>query len=195
MGMYDTICGDQVKCFYKQFEYNGESWSSGGSLKCFDIGDEVPYKTDYYDYTKNFNIINIWNVFNLEDSNILTGIRNGRVVFSKTLEEGTESDWSDVEKCISSYGETLRIATQKQALGYAAAIKVYDQRKYEYIQSNMPCRKKIASLTYGIANISEGEKEKRREEIDSLMEKNKQEMKAFMEYNEKLMKDILSEYY
>lgn len=142
MGMYDTICGDQVKCFYKQFEHGGELWTSGGSLNYYNIGDEVPYKTDYYDYTRNFNIINIWDELDTEDNNILTGIRDGKVIFSKKLTEGVESDWTNMQKCISYYGEELKISAQDEALGYVKAVREYERQKFDYIKNKMPYRKK-----------------------------------------------------
>ncbi len=64
MGMYDTINGEQVKCFYWTHYYNPEKREegchltiSGGNLYYFDNGDKVPYKNSAYNYTKNFVIL------------------------------------------------------------------------------------------------------------------------------------------
>ena len=83
MGMYDMICGDQVKCFYRYFEFKDEIWTTSGDLRRFRIGDKVPYRTSWYNYTKNFNIINLWDTL-LEDGcadvHMLIGVRSGKVI-------------------------------------------------------------------------------------------------------------------
>ena len=192
--MYDTICGDQVKCFYKQFEHDGELWTSGGSLNYYNIGDEVPYKTDYYDYTRNFNIINIWDELDTEDDNILTGIRDGKVIFSKKLTEGVESDWTNMKKCISSYGEELKISAQDEALGYAKAVREYERQKFDYMKNKMPYRKKAFDLLYGIAVVDQAEKDRRKTELALLTEEKTNEMKLFTEFNHELINKLLSKY-
>lgn len=194
MGMYDTICGDQVKCFYKQFEHDGGLWTSGGSLNYYNIGDEVPYKTDYYDYTRNFNIINIWDESETEDNNILTGIRDGKVIFSKKLTEGVESDWTNMQKCISYYGEELKISAQDEALDYAKAVREYERQKFDYIKNKMPYRKKVSDILYGIALVDQTEKDRRNAEMNLLIEEKSKEMRLFMEFNHKLIKNLLSKY-
>ena len=54
MGMYDYLNGEQVKIFYTPVfgVYAGKSilWHSGGSLRKFNINDELPLKTIYYKY-------------------------------------------------------------------------------------------------------------------------------------------------
>lgn len=63
MGMYDTINGEQVKCFFWVHYYNPSKekgchlTTSGGNLDIFHDGDEIPYKTNSYNYTKDFIIL------------------------------------------------------------------------------------------------------------------------------------------
>lgn len=64
MGMYDTINGEQVKCFYWTHYYNPQKktdgchlCSSGGNLQYFDTGNKVPFKTNAYNYTENFIVL------------------------------------------------------------------------------------------------------------------------------------------
>ena len=42
MGMYDTINGEQVKCFPWVSIYKDEITYHGGELKYYGIGDDVP---------------------------------------------------------------------------------------------------------------------------------------------------------
>ena len=115
MGMYDMICGDQVKCFYRYFEFKDEIWTTSGDLRRFRIGDKVPYRTSWYNYTKNFNIINLWDTL-LEDGcadvHMLIGVRNGKVNFVKPLAQANETDWKNIQRCIDYRGEWLRIFSQ-----------------------------------------------------------------------------------
>lgn len=62
--MYDTMNGEQIKCFYWTHYYNPHKkedgcylTTSGGNLDCFSNGDKVPYKSNSYNYTKNFVIL------------------------------------------------------------------------------------------------------------------------------------------
>lgn len=64
MGMYDTINSEQVKCFYWTHYYNPNKetdgchlCTSGGNLYYFGVGDTVPFKSDSYNYTKDFLIL------------------------------------------------------------------------------------------------------------------------------------------
>ena len=61
MGMYDTINGEQVKCFpWVSFDNFMNSISyHGGDLKSYNTGDEVPYKRPHYNYGKNFIILDL----------------------------------------------------------------------------------------------------------------------------------------
>ena len=43
MGMYDTINGEQVKCFPWVSIYKDEITYHGGELKYYGIGDDVPF--------------------------------------------------------------------------------------------------------------------------------------------------------
>lgn len=69
MGMYDIIHGEQVKCFYTPCLSHDmdvkwglppvdrlDLWGSTGNLITYHFMDKVPYKTMWYDYTKNFMI-------------------------------------------------------------------------------------------------------------------------------------------
>lgn len=62
MGMYDYMGGEQIKCFPLVFvnlrEDNSFNIGSiGGNFRGYKKGDKVPYQTLYYNYGKNFAIL------------------------------------------------------------------------------------------------------------------------------------------
>lgn len=58
MGLYDSINGEQIKCFYTPIFSTPEGiWYSGGHMIDFIDGDEVPTKSMYYKYPDNFIIL------------------------------------------------------------------------------------------------------------------------------------------
>lgn len=62
MGMYDTLNGEQVKCFpwfsfyVSAIDTKGVVTSHGGDLKYYGNGSEIPYRSLAYNYGKNFII-------------------------------------------------------------------------------------------------------------------------------------------
>ena len=62
MGMYDTLNGEQVKCFpWYSFDVmslspEGSIGGHGGNLKYYGNGSEIPYRSLAYNYGKNFII-------------------------------------------------------------------------------------------------------------------------------------------
>ena len=57
MGMYDTINGEQVKCFTWVSLYHDQINYHGGDLKYYGKGSEVPFRKPHYNYGKNFIIL------------------------------------------------------------------------------------------------------------------------------------------
>ena len=62
MGMYDTLNGEQVKCFpwyscdVMSLSPEGSIGGHGGNLKYYGNGSEIPYRSLAYNYGKNFII-------------------------------------------------------------------------------------------------------------------------------------------
>lgn len=197
MGMYDMICGDQVKCFYRYFEFKDEIRTTSGDLRRFRIGDKVPYRTSWYNYTKNFNIINLWDTL-LEDGcadvHMLIGVRNGKVNFVKPLAQANETDWKNIQRCIDYRGEWLRIFSQAEALDYAEAKEKYEQMKVDYMRNKMPYREKTMDLLYGIAVVDEEEKRMRLTELASLEDAKKREYEEFVVFDENARKELIDKF-
>lgn len=194
MGMYDIICGDQVKCFYQYFKCGNDMYISGGGLRYYGLGNKVPYRTSWYNYTKNFNIINVWDSYDFPDIDILTVIRDGKVKAVKPLVEATQYDWNGIQRCINSEGQWLRIKTQSDALNYAKAIKDYEKRKLDYIKKYMPNRKRVAKLSFGFCNLTEEEKPIRMAEIERLKCDAEKEQEDYLEFVDNLRDQLLSQY-
>ena len=180
MGMFDTILGNQVKCFHDDF--------SGGSLSDFKYGDKVPYKTDYYDYTENFNIL-------LTDEESETGkpvlikIRDGKVYSVKDIEITVLKDWDGL--CINKYGKTIRINSKEIAQEYSDCAKQYYKEKFEYMRENISKSKKIFNLS-DVSTLSDEERKIREEELNR---KRKEEMDNFYSFITNLREKHLSKFF
>lgn len=115
MGMYDMINDEQVKCFPVVYLYNGIPAYSMGSLNSYHVGDVVPYRTLYYNYTKDFNVIelNVWrNAFAPYDF-ILHVIRDGKVICTKT-DSADDADFSGANMVINYFGNPINIRSAEE---------------------------------------------------------------------------------
>lgn len=127
MGMYDTINGEQVKCF-SWMSYGKEGlWEHGGDLKYYGTGDEVPYKKPHYNYGKNFLILDLNRFLDSEYCDydyIIHVIKDGKVAAMYENEIG-EIDWANNESVVSYNGDLLNIKSSDCIKNYITA-----QRKY-----------------------------------------------------------------
>lgn len=84
MGMYDYLNGEQVKCFYRIVHYkdnSNNSWQfshSGGQLRGYADGSQLPLKTFHYKYPNDFLILD-------ENSSILHTIKDGKLFNTEPL--------------------------------------------------------------------------------------------------------------
>lgn len=110
MGMFDSINGEQVKCFYvpvyDEHETSKNIWYSGGRARFFKENDEVPSQTFWYKYSDNFMILD----YMYSGINPLVHIiRNSKVKKTIRLDELTSVDFIENEKVLNYYGEELKI--------------------------------------------------------------------------------------
>lgn len=127
MGMYDTINGEQVKCFPWVSLYNNQISYHGGDLAFYGTGSEVPYKRPHYNYGKNFIILDLNRYIDSDYvpyDYILHVIVDGKVKETFENEIGN-IDWSINENVVGYTGELLNIHSSEELLNYMAA-----QRKY-----------------------------------------------------------------
>ena len=137
MGMYDTINGEQVKCFTWVSLYKGKINYHCGHLKYYDTGDEVPYKQPHYNYGKNFIILDL-NRYPESDycdyDYILHVIVDGKVK-DTFIDNIGDIDWSINETVVGYSSELLNIHSSEDVVDYIDA-----QRKfwidYENIRSH-----------------------------------------------------------
>ncbi len=125
MGMYDTINGEQVKIFaicYPILEENGNITLgvSGGNLRYFDKGDEVPYKTHYYNIGKNFDIFDMPVFANDEEQTVIHRIRDGKDIGSIPLEYLRNQDIC--ETAFTRYGNRLVNMTVEKVSHYLESL-------------------------------------------------------------------------
>lgn len=129
MGLYDTINGHQVKCFPWVSIYMNELSYHGGDLRCYDTGDEVPYKEPHYNYGKNFIILDL-NRFLESDycpyDYILHVIVDGKVKASFKDKIGN-IDWTINENVIGYRGELLNIKSSADLVLYIKEQRTYWQ--------------------------------------------------------------------
>lgn len=110
MGMFDSINGEQVKCFYVPIydgcETNENIWHSGGRARIFKEKDIVPSQTFWYRYSDNFMILD----YMYSGVNPLIHIiRNSKVEKTIRLDKLTPIDFIGNEKVLNYYGEELKI--------------------------------------------------------------------------------------
>lgn len=201
MGMYDTINGEQVKCFpwvhyYRDNIIKTIVTYSGGDLKYYRNKSKVPYKKFYYNYSKNFMILDAQEFFyknyemtveNEEETYnyILHIIRNGKV---KVTYEGNkysinEEDFSLNTCVIDYYGEFLNIKNSNDIIEY---MKGKQQYHIEYEKINKKWNELFKeSMKYfsGIA-LLDPDSEEKKERLEKIKEIHKQ-----MEEEKKRIKD------
>lgn len=126
MGMYDMINGEAVKCFPIYYMMGTEMTCSGGNLTPYYTGDPVPYKAPYYNYGKNFLVIDINDSPEFDESYkfLVHIIVNGLV--KETLRDTFEGiDWKNNDSVVGYEGEILNIHSEQEVLNYIDAQKKY----------------------------------------------------------------------
>lgn len=184
MGMYDTINGEQVKCFPWVSYYKNEINYHGGDLKYYNTGDEVPYKKPHYNYGKNFVILDLNRYFGDVDyvdyDYIIHVIVDGKV--KDTFEnELSDIDWS-INNCVVDYnGELLNIKNRKELLGYIKAQREC-WTKYDKVNSHWnELFDEIMPYYNGFGLLADGSSEKeyrlqKIREINKLMSEEKEKI-------------------
>lgn len=123
MGMYDYINGEQVKCFYSPIYQEGDDsetigtvWHSGGNLRGFNDGDNVPLSTLYYKYPSNFAIFD----YNVDYSDaIIHFIKDGKVFKTvASISDSLDEDIESMELIVNYFGHHLNIKSKTDMYEY-----------------------------------------------------------------------------
>lgn len=191
MGMYDTINGEQVKCFpwvhyYRDNIIKTIVTYSGGDLKYYRNKSKIPYKKFYYNYGKNFMILDIQEFLyknyglSLENEDetynyVLHVIRNGKVkaTYDGNKNSINEEDFSLNACVIDYYGEFLNIKNANDIIEYMKAKQKY-HIEYEKINKkwNALFRESMEYFS-GIA-LLEPDSEEKKERLEKIKELHKQ---------------------
>lgn len=186
MGMYDTFNGFQEKVFpwytYDDFfkEVGGNVYAHNGDLKYYNSGSSVPYRSLSRNYTKNFVILDIEDIEELQI--ILHIIEDGVLVDTIELKDNNTLNANEyLEKTnliISGYGDLLNnIHSVDDIKSYIIDLKETTfkireiKSNYNYIiQTN------IQILTQ-IRDAKKGNKEEESERLKKVYIKNKEKEK------------------
>ena len=194
MGMYDCILYEQVKCFSIPYFTDGTLWESGGSLKYYQKNQKVPYRTSWYNYTKNFNILILNSIWPDPEPDTVIIIRDGRVKDVKDLVDTTDKDWKKMERCINRYGNWLRIKTKEDAVDYVDQFILCFLERIRYQEECMPFKKKLDKLVFGFSLLSEEEKKERLNAYNALKPNVNLERKAYEAHMEEFKEKTVSRY-
>lgn len=149
MGLYDNFLDTQVKLFHspcnilnrKSIELNDvelEFYSAGGNLRCFKIGQKVPYATPFYCYGKNFIILNFSIFQTRDDVPQAIFIRNGKFYAKKNYDNVNKGDMNDITLIVDRYGNVLNISTPEDIVNCITEIwnshKQYNLLHDKYLQ-------------------------------------------------------------
>ena len=110
MGMFDTIRTEQVKCFpvpmidIKEDLGRMYFYKSGGSLKFYDVGDEVPWQTPCYNYGQNFAIFDYANIESTPKFVMVLGGKISKIYDYTKIPRGTV-----MNTVIDNYGRLLKV--------------------------------------------------------------------------------------
>ena len=115
MCFFDNLEEHQVKCFsYPYLRVTKDTIDIGtncGAWKYFKKGEEVPYRTNYYDFGENFMVFDIRKTFwGSSFTGLVHIVENGRYVDSMHYSALTENH--PIYLVVDQYGKPLKIKTK-----------------------------------------------------------------------------------
>lgn len=127
MGLYDYLNGEQVKCFYRVV-YDKEDGvtsfhKSGGYLRGYITGDDLPLKTFHYKYPANFLI--------LDYEGILHTIKDGKLHNTQFVHDIKYIDSELLNHVYGYNGEELNIANIDDLKIFPSK---FEERQYEIVR-------------------------------------------------------------
>ena len=199
MGMYDSINGEQVKCFPWAHFYNDDIVYSGGNLDCYGEGEMVPYKNEFYNYGKNFIILDIdefpetgYNDYDF----IIHFIKDGKVVGTYYDDIDKEILFDKLDSVVSYRGTLLNIRSKDDILNYINDLRLYRKNLLKLREHLDELFKKASKCRNEIAKAKEGSKEKESlknkiEKIFDLMKEERERIKS----DEDALLDTMQKWY
>lgn len=112
--MFDSINGYVVECFPIAHCIEGMINYTHGEYRNYEVGSEVPFKRPYYNYGRNFVIVDISHIkSNAMHSFVIHVIENGRVKATYQNEIG-EIQWENVQSVVNYHGKFLNIRSSSE---------------------------------------------------------------------------------
>ena len=114
--MFDYINSEQVKCFSCNLDH-------------FTTGDIVPFKTDSYDYSPNFIILdcNLTSSWFYGCTRFVAHVIKDGKVFSTTEDDIDDKHFTEC-RVIDKYGARLNIHSKSDILQYISDYQMYEQK-------------------------------------------------------------------
>lgn len=118
MGMFNTVVNEQIKCFYiPMLDIEVENkrvyfYTSGGSLKYYDLGDSIPWQTPYYNYGKDFAIFDYSNILDTEPQIII--VKDGKI--SKVYKYNKVPSRTKFSVVINNFGHPIKVTTPRDCV-------------------------------------------------------------------------------
>ena len=183
MGMYDELCGEQVKAFYVPCFYSSsmELGYMGGEIRYYNKGDDIEYKTWWYRYPTDFLIVD-FDVFDCVN-HVFHLIQDGKYV------ETYYSNAGDKDKDIKDIPEDIFPITAVLMYGDIFTFESKGEI-FEYLYENMVAYSKYNEILsqnktdYSELRILVGKQN------ENPSKENEQKIKEFWEEEKKRNLDI-----
>lgn len=198
MGMYDYINGEQVKCFGVACYYGDRDGVSpmGGILKSFNTGNKVPYKTKWYNFTKNFVVVDN-HPFEEEDYMIFHVIKDGKVFGTFKFNDITNDILKDFDVFVDYWGERLTIRTKEDAEMYKEDLAFWQKERLVISSKSHAIFQESMELWRSLRDIDKDSEEyiEKKKRVDELLEEKEKQEKLEEEPLEILRNNKVSPYF
>lgn len=137
MGLYDYLGENQVKVFGVNSVYISEKdrnvlmyGCAGGELRYYKKGQEVPYKTLFYNYGKNFTIIDVMSIiWGREEDEVVHTIRDGK--YENSYSFGNIPDNLDFTTVVNKNGTKLKVSSIEDIKAMVKDITAWKEKRDE----------------------------------------------------------------
>lgn len=198
MGMYDYINGEQVKCFGVACYYGDRDGVApmGGYLKGYNTGNRVPYKTSWYNFTKNFVVVDI-HPYEDEDYIIFHVIKDGKVFGTWKFEDITNDILKDFSVFVDYWGQRLTIRTKEDAEMYKEDWSFWQKERLVITSKSQEIFKEAMELWRGLRDLDNDSKEyvETQKKIDELFKQKDEQEKLEAEPLEILRSNKVKPYF
>lgn len=193
--MYSSINGYIVKCFPIARCSKTKIHYSYGEYRNYETGDKVPFLRPYYNYGRNFVIIDIGQIFGTSHmgsnpyrnySFVIHVIEDGRVKATYRDNVG-EIPWENIQSVIDYYGEFLNIRNNSDVAKFIKEFGEYRHNVEMWSKTKDELFIKLTNLSVG---LSPKEKQRRQQEILEVNEEYERERDIVRLKNNENIKEL-----